>query len=96
MALKYTEDQLREINRNLALISVNAIKVLKAIVTSPGISHSDIPGESGVSKFVTDKCIAGYLVSGMITRVDDGVKRFYNITEDGQNLIKINELSKGE
>jgi predicted transcriptional regulator len=96
MALKYTEDQLKEINRNLGLISINAIKVLEAVVNSPGISHSDIPDKSGVSKFVADKCIAGYLISGMITRVDDGVKRFYNITDDGENLIKINVQSKGE
>ena len=85
----YSDEQIRFIKDNLKYISLNAINVLKAINEEAGINHTDIYDKAGLSKFVTDKCISAYLVSGMIERKEDGTKRFYELTEDGKKLLSL-------
>lgn len=96
MAASYSEKQLEEIEKNLSLISLKAIKILEAIEEEPGINHNDIPEKSGMSKFVSDKCISAYIATGLIRRADDGARKFYTVTEDGVNLLKLIREGKGD
>lgn len=89
MAANYSEEQLQQIEKNLSLISLKAIKILEVIEEDPGINHNDISQKSGISKFVADKCVAAYIVTGLIKRAYDGAKKFYTVTEDGTNLLTI-------
>lgn len=88
--MSYTEEQLRGIKENLTLISRSAMNILETIINEPNINHSEIYIKAGLSKFVTDKCISAFLVAGIVERVDDGVKRSYKVTDDGQKLLKLN------
>lgn len=89
MEVAYTKEQLKKIKSNLSLININAIKALNVIKEEPNINHSDVGPKAELGKFVADKCIAAFIGIGLIERIDDGVKRYYRLTKDGEELLKV-------
>lgn len=89
--MDYTTEQLKQIKQNLNLISVNAVQILKSMDQEGELNQSDIHKKAGISKFVTDKCIAGFLATGLVKRMDDGVKRFFKLTKEGKKILEIEE-----
>ncbi|HBF76726.1 hypothetical protein [Clostridium tyrobutyricum] len=85
----YTKEQLINIRNNLSLISINALDVLKIIQDEPKITNKDLIYKSNLGKSVVDKCIAAYLASGLVNRIDDGIKRMYVLTKDGENILSL-------
>lgn len=88
----YTDEQLKRITENLNQISLIGLNVLKVIADENGINHVDIHQKAGLSKFVADKCLAACLVSGLVTRFDDGVKKIYRLTEDGKRALELSNV----
>ena len=90
--LKYTTEQLLDVRENFKYLATDALGILNFIAKEKEIAHNDIPKKTGQSKYVIDKCIASFLVSGLIKRRDEGSKKMYSLTEEGQRLLSL----KGE
>lgn len=86
---EYSKEQLQNIAKNLAQINSKASTILKVIKSNEGIKHGQIFTEANLSKFVTDKCIAAFLVCGFIEKAIDGPNLSYNLTNDGINFLKL-------
>jgi len=88
--MNYTPEQLDNLIKNMTFININAIDVLKAL-KDQSISQSEMYEKAKVSKFVGDKCIAAFLLAGLIEMQLTGLNRIYRITEDGIKLLDYEE-----
>lgn len=87
--LKYTTEQLVDVRDNFRYLATDAIGVLKFIAEQKEIAHNDIPKKAELSKHVIDKCIASFLVAGLIQRREEGARKLYSITQEGQRLLEL-------
>ena len=93
--MKYSNEQLIRLNDNLVMVNIKANDVLKVIQSNPDIKYKDIFSQISISKFVVDKVIAAFVGCGLVGIRNDGTNKYYKITEDGKNFLKINNKGEG-
>lgn len=89
--MKYSDEQLKSIAKNLSQVNSRAINILEVIKNKSGIKHGQIFTETQLSKFVTDKCITAFLVCGFIEKDINGQNLSYILTESGERFLNLEE-----